>query len=90
MAIIARLGSHIRWLGLVLFAGFVLVTLLDVLRLLFVAGLGILLLPIKLIQSVKNWRIAADESYLWGATLMQALESVICIAYNVYLYFRFF
>lgn len=59
--IIALVGSYVRWLGLVLFAGFTVITLIDVLRLLFVAGLSMLMLPIKVVQSVMSRGVAAKR-----------------------------
>ena len=90
VAVIVLVGSYIRWLGLVLFAGFALITLADVLKLLFVAGLNMMMLPIKVIESLRNWHVARDEAWVWGATLVQGVELAIFVVYNVYLYVHFF
>lgn len=89
VVVIVIIGSFVRWLGAGLFAIFALTTLIDIFRLLIAIGLGILMLPVKILLSLRNHQLAKDEIYLWGATLVQGVQFVVFIGYNVFLYVHF-
>jgi hypothetical protein len=88
-------GSMARWLGLVFFTLFALVTLKDILRLLMAVGIGILVLPFTLIAAMKpvsvpGSRVYADGVYLLNANAIVVMQLFVLVAYNLFLYEHFF
>ena len=89
------LGSVARWLGLVLFTLFAVVTLKDILRLLMAVGIGILVLPFTIIAALKpvsvtGTRVYADGVYLLNANAIVLMQLFVLVAYNLFLYEHFF
>jgi hypothetical protein len=89
------LGSMARWLGLVLFALFAIVTLKDILRLLRAVAFGILVLPFTILAAVKpvsvtGPRVSADGVYLLNANAIVLMQLFVLVAYNLFLYEHFF
>lgn len=87
--VILALGSWARWLGLLGFGIFAVITVLDIARLLIAVGAGMMTLPLALILAVRTRGPLRDEAWLWGATLVQVVELAIFAAYNIYLYRHF-
>jgi hypothetical protein len=89
------LGSMARWLGLVLFGLFALVTLKDILRLLMAVGIGIIVLPFTIIAAMKPLpatgpRVYTDGIYLLNANAIVVMQLFVLVAYNLFLYEHFF
>jgi hypothetical protein len=89
------LGSMARWLGLVFFTLFALVTLKDILRLLMAVGIGIVVLPFTLIAAMKpvsvtGPRVHTDGLYLLNANAIVVMQLFVLVAYNLFLYEHFF
>jgi hypothetical protein len=92
---ILLLGSIARWLGLVLFTIFALVTLKDILRLLKAIALGVLVLPFTLIAAFKirpkgNGLGLGNEVYLLNANAIILMQLFVLVGYNFFLYNHFF
>jgi len=80
-----------RWLGIVLFPAFAFVVLVDLFRFVFVAGLGLVLLPVKAIAALRGDRDALKgEGYMTAGSLVQGAEMIIFAIYIVCLYRVFF
>ncbi len=80
--IIIWLGTSVRWLGLLLFGGFAIITLFDILKLFIVRGPGTL-------HAVMIWRrreTQRTDAYRGGMTAVGFVESMILILYTFYLY----
>jgi hypothetical protein len=95
LACIIFVGSFSRWLGLVLFSIFAVVTLRDILRLLFAVGLGVLVLPFTLMAALKmvpvsDSRLRGDEVYLLNANAIVVMQLFVLVTYNLFLYNYFF
>jgi hypothetical protein len=89
------LGSVARWLGLVFFTLFALVTLKDILRLLMAVGIGIVVLPFTIIAAMKPLsingpRVYTDGVYLLNANAIVVMQLFVLVAYNLFLYEHFF
>ena len=92
---IMLLGSLARWLGLVLFTIFALVTLRDSLRLLLAIGLGVLVLPFTIMAALKIVPISAqrgfgNEFHLLNANAIILMQLFVLVGYNLLLYSHFF
>ena len=92
---IVLLGSLARWLGLVLFTIFALVTLKDILRLLMAIGLGVLVLPFTIMAALKIAPISGqqgfgNEFHLLNANAIILMQLFVLIGYNLFLYTHFF
>jgi hypothetical protein len=92
---IVLLGSYYRWLGLLLFTIFALVTLRDILKLLFAVGLGVLVLPFTImavlkIAPINGPRGVVDEVYILNANAIILMQLFVLIVYNLFLYNHFF
>ncbi len=88
-------GSMARWLGLVFFTLFALVTFKDILRLLMAVGIGIIVLPFTIIAAMKpvsvhGPRAYADGVYLLNANAIVLMQLFVLVAYNLFLYEYFF
>ncbi len=81
--IIIGLGSFARWAGLLLFAGFAIITLFDIFKLLIVGGVSTL-------PTVLRSRKALRTDAYRDMTAVAFVESMIITAYSFYLYFHFF
>ncbi len=81
--IIVGLGSFARWLGLLLFAGFAMITLFDIFKLLIVGGTSTL-------PTVLRSRGALRTDAYRDIAAVAFVESMIIITYNFYLYGYFF
>lgn len=95
LACIIFVGSFSRWFGLVLFSIFAVVTLRDILRLLYAVGLGVLVLPFTLMVALKivprdDARLQGDEVYLLNANAIVVMQLFVLITYNLFLYNHFF
>jgi hypothetical protein len=92
---ILLLGSIARWLGLVLFTIFALVTLKDILRLLMAIGIGVLVLPFTIMAAFKI-RLSSDGEglgngvYLLNANAIILMQLFVLVGYNFFLYNHFF
>ena len=95
---ILLLSSIARWLGLVLFTIFALVTLKDILRLVTAIALGVLVLPFTILASFKI-RSTGDGTdreelgngvYLLNANAIILMQLFVLVGYNLYLYSHFF
>jgi hypothetical protein len=89
------LGSMARWLGLVFFTLFALITLKDILRLLMAVGIGIVVLPFTIIAAMKpvsvtGPRVHTDGLYLLNANAIVIMQLFVLVAYNLFLYEHFF
>jgi hypothetical protein len=86
------LGSIARWLGLVLFTIFALVTLKDILRLLMAIGLGVLVLPFTIMAAFKIRRNSdvGNGVYLLNANAIILMQLFVLVGYNFFLYNHFF
>lgn len=95
LACIIFVGSFSRWFGLVLFSIFAVVTLRDILKLLYAVGLGVLVLPFTLMAAFKigpasDSRLRGDEVYLLNANAIVVMQLFVLITYNLFLYNYFF
>jgi hypothetical protein len=89
---ILLLGSIARWLGLLFFTIFALVTLKDILRLLMAIGLGVLVLPFTIMAAFKI-RPNSDVGngvYLLNANAIILMQLFVLVGYNFFLYNHFF
>jgi hypothetical protein len=85
------LGSLARWLGLVLFLIFALVTVKDIVRLLMAVGLGVLVLPFTIMAALKivpsgDQHGVGNEAYLLNANAIIVMQLFVLVAYNLFLY----
>ena len=92
---IVLLGSLARWLGVVLFTLFALVTLKDILRLFMAVGLGVLVLPFTIMAAFKIAPISGqqgfgNEFHLLNANAIIIMQLFVLIGYNLFLYSHFF
>jgi hypothetical protein len=81
--IIIWLDSFARWVGLLLFAGFAMITLFDIFKLLIVGGTSTL-------PTVLRSRKALRTNAYRDMAAVAFVESMIIVVYNFYLYFHFF
>ncbi len=84
--IIISLDSFARWLGLLLFGGFAMITLFDILKLFFVGGPGTL----HTVMTRRSRGTLRTDAYRGGMTAVGFAESMMIAPYNFYLYFHFF
>ena len=92
---ILLLGSIARWLGLVLFTIFALVTLKDILRLLMAIALGALVLPFTIMAAFKvhpnsDGQGLGDGVHLLNANAIILMQLFVLVGYNLFLYSHFF
>ena len=92
---ILLLGSIARWLGLVLFTIFALVTLKDILRLLMAIGLGVLVLPFTIMAAFKicpnsDRQGIGNGVHLLNANAIILMQLFVLVGYNFFLYNHFF
>jgi hypothetical protein len=84
--IIIWLGTSVRWLGLLLFGGFAIITLFDILKLFIVRGPGTL----HAVMIRRRRETQRTDVYTGGMTAVGFVESMILILYTFYLYGYFF
>ena len=92
---ILLLGSIARWLGLVLFMVFAVVTLKDILRLVVAIGLGVLVLPFTIMAAFKirpnsEGEGLGDGLHLLNANAIILMQLFVLVGYNLFLYSHFF
>jgi len=80
--IIIWLGTSVRWLSLLLFGGFAIITLFDILKLFIVRGPGTL----HTVMIRRRRDTLRTDAYRGGMTAVGFVESMILIQYTFYLY----
>lgn len=89
---ILALGWIARWLGMVLFTIFALLTLRNVFRLLFAISLGALVLPLVALNLVpfKERSEPIGETSLLNSNAVIVMQLFVLLGYNLFLYNYFF
>jgi len=89
--VIVLIGRISWWLGVILFAMFVLVSIIGILQTIFVTLLGVVMIPFSIYEHFKGRTARGREQlYLGAGNLIQLLEVLIFAGYIFWLFKRFF
>lgn len=78
------------WFGIVLAGVYALVTTLDTLRVAFVAVLGLIAIPVNVVEKLRGQYYEEDFGYMIAGLFVQIIETIISGIYIYILYRNFF